>query len=197
MPFCAWCPVSKFGEKFEESTTKYLYAIANVDHLLYVLSLPTNFPLGALHLDVGNYRQCLRLQDILLCLSPCPHIYSATHNPGHGICGSHILGHGARRRRLATIVSFLPANSLAMFMSDAVSNLMNTYTIVVALLAYFLLLSGFFIKYLYEVVIQYPRISMLYLYVWPTLQISFPPNQVFESQREDFLFTFGFFCLRF
>jgi ABC-type multidrug transport system ATPase subunit len=47
---------------------------------------------------------------------------------------------------LATIASFWAANSFVTFLSGAVSNLMIAYTIVVALLAYFLLLSGFFIN---------------------------------------------------
>lgn len=47
---------------------------------------------------------------------------------------------------LVTIAAFWAANSFVTFLSGAVSNLMIAYTIVVALLAYFLLLSGFFIN---------------------------------------------------
>jgi ABC-type multidrug transport system ATPase subunit len=46
----------------------------------------------------------------------------------------------------ATVAAFWAANSFVTFLSGVVSNLMIAYTIVVALLAYFLLLSGFFIN---------------------------------------------------
>eukprot|EP01018_Ginkgo_biloba_P020210 Gb_20468 [translate_table: standard] len=47
---------------------------------------------------------------------------------------------------LILLASFWAGNSFVTFLSGAVSNLMVSYTIVVALLAYFLLLSGFFIN---------------------------------------------------
>ncbi|GLJ06729.1 hypothetical protein SUGI_0046430 [Cryptomeria japonica] len=46
---------------------------------------------------------------------------------------------------LVLIASFWSANSFVTFLSGAVTNLNVSYTIVIALLAYFLLLSGFFI----------------------------------------------------
>lgn len=47
---------------------------------------------------------------------------------------------------LVLVASFWAGNSFVSFLSGAITNLMISYTIVVALLAYFLLLSGFFIN---------------------------------------------------